>query len=261
MLYKDGMRTLVMSFLFLLRVAVADGQVVLQALPPDTPQHCAARSEMMLKWLQDWPNLSRYKPADRSLAPAKSGEARVVFMGDSITDSWDLANSFPGKPYVNRGISAQTTPQMLLRFYQDVIALQPRAVVILAGTNDIAGNTGPLSLTEIENNYAAMSDLAHANHIAVVFSSILPVNNYTPKSQRFFAERSMHKIRELNTWLQQYAQQHGDVYLDYFSATVDPQGMLKRELAEDGLHPNAVGYQIMAGLAEKAIARVLAKQR
>jgi lysophospholipase L1-like esterase len=215
----------------------------------------------MLKWLEDWPNLSRYRQADEQLAPPTAEEKRVVFMGDSITDSWDLAKSFPGKPYVNRGISAQTTPQMLLRFRQDVLALKPRVVVILAGTNDIAGNTGPLSLREIENNYASMSDLAHANHIAVVFSSILPVNNYTPKSQRFYAERSMEKIRELNAWLTRYAQQHGDVYLDYFSATVDDHGLLKRELAEDGLHPNAQGYQIMSALAEKAIAQAVASAR
>lgn len=234
-------------------------QVVLQALPPDTPENCRARSEMMYKWLQDWPNLSRYQSADEELrAPAKN-EQRVVFMGDSITDAWDLPKYFPGKPYVNRGISAQTTPQMLLRFYQDVIALHPRVVVILAGTNDIAGNTGPLTVPEIENNYASMADLARANHIAVIFSSVTPVNNYTPRSQRFFAERSMDKIRELNRWLQSYTKQEGDIYLDYYSHMLDDKGLLRRDLAEDGLHPNDTGYRIMAGLAQKAIDRALAK--
>lgn len=214
---------------------------------------------MMYKWLQDWPNLSRYQSADEELrAPAKN-EQRVVFMGDSITDAWDLPKYFPGKPYVNRGISAQTTPQMLLRFYQDVIALHPRVVVILAGTNDIAGNTGPLTVPEIENNYASMADLARANHIAVIFSSVTPVNNYTPRSQRFFAERSMDKIRELNRWLQSYTKQEGDIYLDYYSHMLDDKGLLRRDLAEDGLHPNDTGYRIMAGLAQKAIDRALAK--
>ena len=211
----------------------------------------------MDKWLQDWPNLSRYRQADTELVPPKSHVHRVVFMGDSITDSWNLSKYFPGKPYVNRGISAQTTPQMLLRFHQDVIALKPRVVVVLAGTNDIAGNTGPLSLTEIENNYAAMADMARANHIAVVFSSILPVNNYTPRSQRFFAERSMDKIRELNSWLKNYARQHHNVYLDYYSPMLDEKGLLKRELAEDGLHPNDMGYRIMAAMAEKAITQAM----
>jgi lysophospholipase L1-like esterase len=252
------MRNLVIIFLWLVLIGTAGAQVVLQSLPAETPQNCATRAQTMEKWLQDWPNLSRYREADHELPPPKPGEVRVVFMGDSITDSWDLGKSFPGKPYVNRGISAQTTPQMLLRFYQDVIALHPGAVVILAGTNDIAGNTGPLSLTEIENNYASMSGLAHANHIAVVFSSVTPVNNYTPKSQRFYAERSMDKVRELNAWLKSYAQEHGDVYLDYYSSMLDDKGLLRRDLAEDGLHPNATGYAIMAGLAEKAIAQALA---
>lgn len=241
--------------------ATSWSQVVLQALPPDTPSTCSARSEMMYKWLLDWPNLARYSQADADLAPPKADEQRVVFMGDSITDFWDLGKYFPGKPYVNRGISAQTTPQMLLRFRQDVIALKPRVVVILAGTNDIAGNTGPLSLSDIENNYASMSDLAHANDIAVVFSSVTPINDYTPKSQRFFAERSTEKIRELNSWLQNYTQQHGDIYLDYFSHMVDDKGMLRRDLAEDGLHPNDAGYRIMSDLADKAIAQALAKPK
>ena len=182
-------------------------------------------------------------------------------MGDSITDSWNLANYFTGKPYINRGISAQTTPQMLLRFRQDVIALTPSVVVILAGTNDIAGNTGPISLAETENNLASMADVARANHIAVVLSSVTPVSNYTPRSQRFFAERPIQRIRELNSWLQTYARQHGDVYLDYYSHMLDDHGMLRRDLSEDGLHPNDTGYRIMGTLAERAIAEALAQNR
>jgi lysophospholipase L1-like esterase len=257
MLIEDRMRLIVVALFVALVALTCSSQVVLQALPPDTPENCHARSEMMLNWLQDWPNLSRYRQNDAALPAPKPTEQRVVFMGDSITDAWDLTRYFPGKPYVNRGISAQTTPQMLLRFHQDVVALHPRVVVILAGTNDIAGNTGPLSLTDIENNYAAMADMARANHVAVVFSSILPVNDYTPKSQRFFAERSMDKIRELNTWLKNYAAQHRDVYLDYYSHMLDSKGLLRRDLAEDGLHPNDQGYRIMVPLAESAIAAAI----
>ncbi|MGZ4789157.1 MAG: SGNH/GDSL hydrolase family protein [Terriglobales bacterium] len=255
------MRTNFIVGALLLMSTLASSQVVLQALPPDTPANCEKRSKMMSQWLQDWPNLQRYRHADAELSPPKTGEPRVVFMGDSITDAWDLAKYFPGKSYVNRGISAQTTPQMLLRFRQDVVSLKPRAVIILAGTNDIAGNTGPLSLAEIENNYASMADIARANHIAVIFSSILPINNYTPASQRFFAERSMGKIHELNAWLKNHAQQHGDVYLDYYSQILDDKGLLRRDLAEDGLHPNETGYRIMADLVEKALAKAFNSNR
>ena len=254
---KFTMRTFVLAGLLFLFTTIASSQVVLQALPSDTPENCAKRSQMMWQWLQDWPNLSRYRQADISLAPPNAKEQRVVFMGDSITDGWNLQKYFGNKPYVNRGISAQTTPQMLLRFHQDVIALKPKVVVILAGTNDIAGNTGPISLEETENNYGSMADMARANHIAVVLSSITPINDYTPASKRFFAERSTDKIRQLNNWLKNYAQQHGDVYLDYYSHMLDEKGFLRRDLAEDGLHPNDIGYRIMAGLAEDAITRAL----
>ena len=137
----------------------------------------------MWKWLQDWPNLGRYRAANQELGAPKPGEQRVVFMGDSITDMWQLPQYFPGKPYANRGISGQTTSQMLVRFRQDVVDLKPRVVVILAGTNDIAGNTGPITLEEIERNFASMADLAHTNGIKVVLSSILPVHNYTSEIQ------------------------------------------------------------------------------
>ena len=207
--------------------------------------------------MDDFGELARYRDADVKLGPAVPGEGRVVFLGDSITDSWDLAKYFPGKPYVNRGISGQTTTQMLVRVRQDVIKLQPRVVVILAGTNDIAGNMGPMTLQEIEANYASMADLARAHNIRVVFSSITPTNGYTVKAQRFFPLRSPQKILELNRWMKDYASANGDIYLDYFGAMVDDKGFLKRTLSEDGLHPNDAGYEVMTPLAEKAIKEAL----
>jgi lysophospholipase L1-like esterase len=147
---------------------------------------------------------------------------------------------------------------MLIRFRQDVIDLHPKVVVILAGTNDIAGNTGPMRLEDIEANYASMAEIAGANNVRVVLSSVLPVNNYTPQAQNLFAGRPPQKILELNRWLKNYAAAHSDcLYLDYFAAMVDDKGMLKRDLAEDGLHPNVAGYRIMVPLAEAAIAKAL----
>jgi len=215
------------------------------------------RASRIAVFTDDYGQLARYRDANAALKPPAPGENLVVFFGDSITDSWKLEDYFPGKPYLNRGIGGQTTPQMLVRFRQDVIDLHPRVVVILAGTNDIAGNTGPMRLEDIEADYASMAELARANHVALVFSSVLPVHNYTPKSQDFFAQRSPQKILELNRWLKEYCVAHGLVYLDYFSAMVDDKGLLKRDLAEDGLHPNAAGFKIMAPLAEGAIAKAL----
>ena len=209
----------------------------------------------------DFGELARYRDANAALKPSAPGENRVVFFGDSITDIWHLDEYFPGKPYVNRGIGGQTTPQMLLRFHQDVIDLHPKVVVILAGTNDIAGNTGPMRLEDIEANYASMADIARANNVRVVFSSVLPVHNYTPQSQNLFAQRSPSKILELNRWLKNYCQTNACVYLDYFGAMVDDKGLLKRGLADDGLHPNAAGFKIMAPLAEAAIHNALETTR
>lgn len=216
--------------------------------------------------LGDWPQLGRYAEANARLQPAAAGEARVVFMGDSITDSWDdekYGGFFPGRPYVNRGISGQTTPQMLLRFRQDVIALRPKVVVILAGTNDIAGNTGPMTLAAIQDNLATMAELARAHRIAVVFASVLPVSDYgrnregQPITQT--TRRPPAQILELNRWLRDYAARERHTYLNYFDAVVDDRGMLKAELGDDGLHPNAKGYAIMAPLAEEAIKAALKK--
>lgn len=205
--------------------------------------------------MNDWGELARYREANSQLPPPAAGENRVVFFGDSITDMWNIAESFPGKPYVNRGIGGQTTPQMLVRFRPDVIDLKPAVVVILAGTNDIAGNTGPMTLQQIEANYASMAELARVHRIRVVFSSVMPVHNYTPRAADFFATRPMEKIVELNRWLKNYCAQNSSscLYLDYFSSMVDDKGLLRRELSEDGLHPNEAGYKIMARLAASAV--------
>jgi lysophospholipase L1-like esterase len=211
-------------------------------------------------YMNDFGELSRYRAANAALAAPAAGENRVVFFGDSITDGWPISEYFPGKPYINRGIGGQTTPQMLVRFREDVIALHPKVVVILAGTNDIAGNTGPMSLEDIEANYTSLAELAAAHNIRMVFSSVLPVHNYTPESQEMYAQRSPEKILALNRWLKDYCAAHNYTYLDYFSAMVDDKGLLKRDLATDGLHPNAAGYKIMAPLAEAAIAKALPAQ-
>ena len=216
------------------------------------------RASRIAVFTDDFGQLARYRDANAALKPSAPGESRVVFFGDSITDIWHLDEYFPGKPYVNRGIGGQTTPQMLVRFRQDVIALQPKVVVILAGTNDIAGNTGPMRLEDIEANYASLAELARAHNIKVIYSSVLPVHNYTPRSQDFFAQRSPEKILELNRWLKNYVTGHADcIYLDYFSAMVDDKGLMKKDLADDGLHPNAAGFKVMAPLAEAAIAKAL----
>lgn len=243
------------SIVVLAVLATAQQPTIPSTGHPGLDQYRASRIAV---FTDDFGQLARYRDANASLKPPASGENRVVFFGDSITDLWKLEDYFPGKPYLNRGIGGQTTPQMLVRFRQDVIDLHPRAVVILAGTNDIAGNTGPMRLEDIEANYASLAELARANHIAVVFSSVLPVHNYTPKSQDFFAQRPPEKVLALNRWLGDYCAANGLVYLDYFTALVDDKGLLKRDLAEDGLHPNVAGYKIMAPLAEAAIAKALA---
>jgi lysophospholipase L1-like esterase len=204
-------------------------------------------------YFNDFGELARYRAANAALPPPTSGENRVVFFGDSITDIWKLGDSFPGKPYVNRGIGGQTTSQMLVRFRQDVINLQPKVVVVLAGTNDIAGNSGPISNEDIEANYSDFAELAKTHNIRLIFSSVLPVHNYTPQAQDFFAQRPMNRILALNKWLKDYCEKNNLVYLDYFSAVVDDKGLLKRDLADDGLHPNKAGFAVMAPMAEKAI--------
>ena len=216
--------------------------------------------------LADWPRLSRYAAANAALSPPKPGEKRVVFFGDSITDNWSKAGYggfFAGKPYVNRGIGGQTTGQMLIRFRADAVALQPRVVVILAGTNDVSGNTGPTTPEAIENNIAGMTEIAQANNVAVVLASLLPTTDEktAPDGTPILRskDRPPAEILALNKWLASWARGKKAVYLDYYTALADPQGRLRAELTEDGLHPNAAGYAIMAPLAEKAIAAALSR--
>jgi lysophospholipase L1-like esterase len=248
-------------------ILCAQAQPDTQAKPPCDCSEIGrmnARLAALEKRLDDWPDLAHYRDANAKALPPAKDEQRVVFMGDSITDMWvqpRFGGFFPGKPYIGRGIGGQTTPQMLLRFREDVIALQPRVVVILAGTNDIAGNTGPITLQETEENLASMAELARAHGIQVVLSSVMPVSNYGHDSNGnpldIRIKRPPEQILELNAWIKKYAAEKGYVYLDYFSAMVDDQGLLKKELSEDGLHPNALGYAVMAPLAEKAIQSAL----
>jgi lysophospholipase L1-like esterase len=212
----------------------------------------AAACEAMRAQLQDWAQLGRYAEANAALPPTEAG--RVVFYGDSITDAWTRngGSFFPGKPYLNRGISGQTTEQMIVRFRQDVIDLHPQAVVILAGTNDIAGNTGPETKEMIEGNFRSMVELAKANGIRVVLASVLPARAYP---WRPTAGDPADKIRALNDWLKSYAAQQSLTYLDYYTPMAAPDGGMKPGISIDGVHPNAAGYAIMEPLAEKALAQ------
>jgi acyl-CoA thioesterase I len=212
----------------------------------------------------DWAFLAKFREADALLSPAAAGETRVVFMGDSITEGWGMKATatspargefFPGKPYINRGISGQTTPQMLVRFRQDVILLKPKVVVLLAGTNDIAENTGKETLEEIGSNIASMSEIARANGIRVVLCSVLPASDFNWHKGLEPAP----KIRALNAWMKGYAAKNGFVYVDYYSPMVNSEGGLKSELSPDGVHPNKAGYDIMGPLAEAGIAEALKK--
>jgi lysophospholipase L1-like esterase len=207
--------------------------------------------------LADWPGLGRYRAEDSALAPVGADEQRVVFYGDSITDAWgrrpNTGEFFPGKPYVNRGISGQTTPQMVVRFRQDVINLRPAAVVILAGTNDVAGNTGPMTPEMTEDNFRSMVDLAKANGIRVIVASITPAVDYPWKKGMAPAG----KIKALNNWLQGYCVNHSVTYLDYYSAMADEDGGMRPGISFDGVHPNAKGYAIMGPLAQAAIDKTL----
>jgi lysophospholipase L1-like esterase len=224
---------------------------------PAPPALTAKEISAMEAKLADWPGLGRYKAENAALAPAGAEEQRVVFYGDSITDAWgrrpDTGEFFPGKPYVNRGISGQTTPQMVVRFRQDVINLRPAVVVILAGTNDVAGNTGPMTPEMTEDNFRSMVDLAKANGIRVIVASITPAADYPWKKGLAPAG----KIKALNNWLQGYCVNHSVTYLDYYSPMVDEDGGMRPGISFDGVHPNAKGYAIMAPLAQAAIDKAL----
>lgn len=203
-------------------------------------------------YAQDWPNLARYQKENAALKP---GAQPVVFMGNSITEGWVnmMPAYFQENNYLGRGISGQTTPQMLIRFRQDVIALQPKAVVILAGTNDIAGNTGPMTLEQIMDNLKGMAELAQANGIKVVLASVLPAEDYP-----WMPGKAPHiKIPQLNAMIKAYCEAKGHYYLDYFSAMVGDKNDLREELTYDGVHPDKAGYAVMVPLAQAAIASVI----
>jgi lysophospholipase L1-like esterase len=206
---------------------------------------------------EDFAQIGRFAEENAALGPPARGEERVVFMGDSITEGWSRASPgfFDGRPYVERGISGQTTPQMLLRFRADVVDLEPAVVVILAGTNDIAGNTGPMTNEMIEGNLASMAEIAAGNGIRVVLASILPTDHYPWAPEVEPAPR----VVAVNRWLEDYAERNGHVYLDYYSAMADATGGLDERYTYDGVHPNGAGYEVMQGLVEAAIAEALAR--
>jgi len=206
---------------------------------------------------QDWANLKRFQQENKALENLGKDQNRVVFMGNSITEGWSHHDStfFKNKSYINRGIGGQTTPQMLIRFKQDVIDLHPKVVVILAGTNDIAGNTGPSTLKMIVDNIGSMTEIARANHIEPIISSVHPAYDYPWRK----GLKPNEKIPSLNELLKAYAKKHNLIYLDYFSAMVDDQNGLIAAYTYDGVHPNKKGYQVMAPLAEAAIKKALNK--
>jgi lysophospholipase L1-like esterase len=203
----------------------------------------------------DWPNLQKYRDANAALGAPAPSERRVVFMGNSITEGWAkyFPQEFAGKPYIGRGISGQTTPQMLIRFRQDVVALKPAVVVILAGTNDIAGNTGPSTLEMIEDNMASMTEIAQANGIRVVLCSVTPVWDYPWRKGLEPAP----KIIALNAWLKAYALRVNAVYADFHSGMADDRGGMREGLALDGVHPTEAGYRVMVPIVEAAIAKAM----
>jgi lysophospholipase L1-like esterase len=253
-----------MTRLFVFIIAVLAVLNCAAQTPAPTQLDAAAekkRADQIQARYNDFANFARYREADAKLAPPAKDEKRVVFMGDSITDGWKLNEYFPDLPYVNRGISGQTTSQMLLRFRPDVINLKPKVVVILAGTNDISGNTGPMTLEAIEGNLASMAELARANGINVVMSSVMPISDYNTDKNGKSIVRSVQRppaqILALNAWIKSFCAERRLLYLDYFTAMVDDKGFLKADIANDGLHPNAKGYELIKPLAEKAIASAL----
>lgn len=248
-------RSIVFIFLLLLFHTMLGSAQQPAAVPTVKPP--ALTAEQLERLENDWANLEKYREADAQMPAPAAHEERVVFMGDSITEGWghDFGNSFPGKPYINRGISGQTSPQMLVRFHQDVVDLKPRVVIILAGTNDIAGNTGKTTLTAIMENIDSMSTLARANGIAVVLCSVLPAKDFGWHHGLDPAP----KIGSLNERIRDYAKAKGFVYVDYYSHMADREGGMKPELSPDGVHPNAAGYAIMEPLVETGITQALSR--
>ena len=250
------MRILKRFFLAVLLVAgAAHAQMVDEIKNLRTPCCIPGTLQRLAEQLNDWNQLGRYYAANEEVKKQPADARRVVFMGDSITDGWRLDEFFPQKPYVNRGISGQTTPQMLVRMFPDVIDLKPAAVIILAGTNDIARNTGPETPAMIEENFQAMTELAQAHGIKVILCSITPIADYGPN--KMSEGRPPADILKLNSWIKEFAARTHAVYADYFSVLVDEHGMLKPGISRDGLHPNADGYKLMVPVAEAAITRAL----
>ncbi len=247
--------TLTLSAVLFLTPFAATAQLVDDYNPPKAGCCLQSTAQNLADQLQDWNQLGRYHADNLRLQALPAEAKRVVFLGDSITDGWKLGEYFPGKPYVNRGISGQTTQQMLVRMWPDVIRLKPAALIILAGTNDISRNTGPVTLQMITDDFQAMSELAKAHGIKVIFCSVMPVSDYTPRPQT--VRRPPSDILKLNAWLKEYAAQNGLGFADYFGATVDEKGFLKDGFSGDGLHPNAKGYELMAPVVEEAIRKAL----
>ena len=206
-------------------------------------------------YIQDFAQLAQYHSANEALKALPVVTGRVVFLGDSITREWDLAESFPGEPYVNRGISGQTTEQMLLRIFQDVLDLKPSAMILHAGTNDIHRNTGPETLQMVEDNVQAMTELTQAHGIKVILCSITPTRD--TGAEKLSETRPLADILRVNNWLKEYAVKSGAIYCDYFSALADKKGTFKEEFSDDGLHPNVKGHEVMASLAQSAIDQAL----
>lgn len=224
--------------------------------PQPTPGQLEARQKAEDERLNnDWANLARFKDDNKKIGLPALREKRVVFMGNSITEGWSRLDPdfFSGKPYVNRGISGQTTPQMLIRFRPDAVNLRPSVIVILAGINDIAGNTGPSTLEMIEDNIASMVDIAKSNRIAVVLSSVLPAFDFPWRPGMQPAE----KVVQLNSWIKNFAKKRACIYLDYFTPMADNRNGLRKELTTDGVHPNLAGYKVMEPLVEAAIQKAL----
>jgi lysophospholipase L1-like esterase len=241
-----------------LSVLILSGTVLLaqdKTAEPASEQKVAWKKAQEEQFHNDWANLGRFRDDNKKIGLPAPGEVRVVFMGNSITEGWSRLDSgfFTGRPFINRGISGQTTPQMLIRFKPDVVNIKAEVVVILAGINDIAGNTGPSTLEMIEDNLSSMVEIAHANGIRVILSSVLPAYDFPWRPGMEPAE----KVVKLNGWIKSYAGTHNCIYLDYFSPMSDEKNGLKKEYTQDGVHPNLAGYKVMEPLAEEAIKKAL----
>jgi lysophospholipase L1-like esterase len=252
------MRILLYSLASLMTAGLASAQIVDDFNPPKSG--CCASAQVLQQLsnqLLDYNGFNRYHADNEKLKAQPADPKRVVFLGDSITDGWRLAQYFPGKPYVNRGISGQTTPQMVVRMFEDVINLKPAAVILLAGTNDIARNTGPETADMIEENFQAIAELAQAHGIKVILCSLTPISDYGPR--KMSDTRPPSDILKLNAWIRDYAAKSHAVFADYFGALVDDKGMLKDGFSRDGLHPNDKGYELLAPVAAAAIEKAIGK--